>query len=258
MEDAYHRPQEPSLIGQDGPEAPRRPRRKRFPQIHHVPQATALLDDGMVVIIREEVTHHVRPFEAAFAVERKRAGRVARPNPKRASPAAVPPRKKRQQRPAVPLSLPFRRHRQVLDLIDAPAFVRHHGDCHGLALLPQREHLPASQITLHHVPLFVPKQEQGAKTGAVVRRKRFDIHGPSPPRLDNLPIHHGSPFVGWIITQGHPPILPPKPRPPAFFVSAADLGRVGGRAALRRGSSAWGCLGAAACGRCVAGWLVVS
>ncbi len=128
-------------------------------QIDHIYQLSAVLDDGVVVMIGEEAGDRVRANVSASFVKRvcgehPRCRREASGN----APGSTPP----EIRAFVVriLSVDTGGYSQILDLSDSVGFVRDDAFGDDLSVVTGYEHFAPFQVAVDHGFLFVGQQEQ--------------------------------------------------------------------------------------------------
>ena len=143
-------------------------------QIDHIYQLSAVLDDGVVVMIGEEAGDQVRANVSASFVKTECAGNIPGADEKRPVTPPVVRLQKFERLSSVSFPLILEGYSQILDLSDSVGFVRDgafRGDLLGadvrddafgddLSVVTGYEHFAPFQVAVDHGFLFVGQQEQ--------------------------------------------------------------------------------------------------
>ena len=148
-------------------------------QVDHVHQLLSVLDDGMIIVVHKEVLHPVGANKAAFFVEAKGRGALARAHKQgRALEVLAVVHNMMNETSAIAPALGFGSCRKVLDLEDAFALPGHNAD--GLHIgITEGKHGSPVEIALNHVHLLVCQEQQIGKLELLFFGNGDEMHGGS-------------------------------------------------------------------------------
>ena len=129
-------------------------------QIDHIYQLSAVLDDGVVVMIGEEAGDQVRANVSASFVKTECAGNIPGADEKRPVTPPVVRLQKFERLSSVSFPLILEGYSQILDLSDSVGFVRDDAFGDDLSVVTGYEHFAPFQVAVDHGFLFVGQQEQ--------------------------------------------------------------------------------------------------
>ena len=129
-------------------------------QIDHIYQLSAVLDDGVVVMIGEEAGDRVRANVSASFVKTECAGNIPGADEKRPVTPPVVRLQKFERLSSVSFPLILEGYSQILDLSDSVGFVRDDAFGDDLSVVTGYEHFAPFQVAVDHGFLFVGQQEQ--------------------------------------------------------------------------------------------------